>query len=194
MRESESLLSTMLLKEEIPRVFSPDIELTLFFQTQSQAIARIQEAEVHCLRELEDLQLRAKRQGYQAGLQQVLVELDGEVKLIKQVASQHRQQIVELIIQCIKKICGDLPADVLVPKMIQKVLDEQVDAVQVNVSVHPEIGQVLSSLNLEGVSIDANAELGLTDARIESSEFIKSVSLHKQISRLQQQLHTDDEP
>jgi len=76
--------------------------------------------------------------------------------------------------------------------MIQKVLDEQVDAVHVSVSVRPEIGKLLSSLNSEAVSIETNADLGMTDVRIENSEFIMSVSLQDQINRLHQQLHAVD--
>ena len=193
MSEAKSLLSTLLLSAELPRVFSPDLDLSLFIQSRSEAITRIREAEIRCLGELEELRLQAKQQGYQAGLQQALVEIEGEIEHIKQVACQHRQQIVELVIQCVKKLCGDLPADLLVPKMIQKVLDEQVDAVHVNVSVHPEIGKLLSSLNSEAVSIEANADLGMTDVRIENSEFIMSVSLQDQINRLHQQLHAVDE-
>lgn len=187
-RVTRPCLPMLLFAAEPPRILPPAIDLEDMQRERLGVIGRIRSAEQQCMNELSALRKHSRRLGYREGLQQGVSELDELISNFKHTFNRDQRQIVELVIQCVRKIIGDIPAEKVLPQMVERVLAEQVTDVHATVIVHPVVAEELSKCNFDNITFDLNDEMEMTEARVETDDYIKAVGVNTQINDLHKQL------
>jgi flagellar biosynthesis/type III secretory pathway protein FliH len=139
------------------------------------------------LHEITQLRSEAQRRGYEEGLTLAAERTMRTLHKAQRVYRDSEQNMVELVLTALDKIIGDLPADIVAPKIILNALRElREDSGDITIAVNPEmvdiVGEQLAAWKDEATSslvlrIVGDDSLGLLDGRLDCGDSVIEAGL-----------------
>lgn len=166
-----------------------------------EAELRIQQAEQHCLSRLDSVRQQAWDQGYQSGLAAASEKTLTVLRRADQRSADSEEQLVDLVIESVGALIGELPADVMMPglalRALRKVCEQHASVV---LQVHPDssagVQQRLHEMAAgggRGVNIEVHADPSMDrlDCRLETELGSVQAGLETQLAAIERALKSE---
>ena len=159
------------------------------------------------LHDITHLRSEAQRRGYEEGLALAAERTMQTLHKAQRVYRDSEQNLVELVLTAVERIIGDLPADVVAPKIILNALRElREDTGHISIAVNPEMVDIVSeqlaawkdeSASSLVLKIIGDSSLGLLDGRLDCGDSVIEAGLPIHLRAVRRALrdvveHTDD--
>ncbi|MGI9286947.1 MAG: FliH/SctL family protein [Pseudomonadales bacterium] len=166
-----------------------------------EAEQRIHQAEQHCLSHLDSVRQQAWDKGYQSGLAAASEKALTVLQRADQRSTKCETQLVDLALETVRALVGELPADVvtlgLAFQALRKVCEQHASVV---VQVHPDSSATLQQrLQEKGVSacrgvhieVQADPSMDRLDCRLETELGSVQAGLETQLAAIERALKSE---